>query len=190
MSTQSVPLVTPEEYLAYDRASEVKNEYVFGEIVSMAGASPWHSLLAANALGVFYKQLSGGKCRVFDSSLRVCLDQHSSYAYPDVTVVCGVLEYVDEKKDTAANPKVIVEVLSPTTRNYDLGDKARMYSRIPSLTDLLLIAQDRVSIEHWRRLPNGHWEIGAVEDRQASIQIESVACALSVAEIYAGVELP
>jgi len=189
MSTQSLPLVTPEEYLDYDRASDVKNEYVFGEIVSMAGGSPWHSLLTMNAGGALHRQLFGGKCRVFSSDLRVCLDRHSSYAYPDVTVVCGALEYLDEKKDTVTNPKVIVEVLSPTTRNYDLGDKARMYSRLPSLTDLLLIAQDRVSIEHWRRLPHGNWEIGTVEDRQASIPIESVGCELKVADIYAGVEI-
>jgi len=107
-----------------------------------------------------------------------------------VTVVCGALEYVDEKRDTVTNPKVIVEVLPPTTRNYDLGDKARMYSRIPSLTDLLLIEQERVSVEHWRRLVNGHWEISNIADRQETIHIESVGCELSVADIYSGVELP
>src|SRR5271166_5060025 len=190
MSTQSLPLVTPEEYLNYDRASDVNNEYVFGEIVAVGGGSPWHSLLAANVVSSLHRQLSSGTCRVFSSSLRVCVDQRSLYSYPDVTVVCGALEYVDEKRDTVTNPKVIVEVLPPTTRNYDLGDKARMYSRIPSLTDLLLIEQERVSVEHWRRLVNGHWEISNIADRQETIHIESVGCELSVADIYSGVELP
>jgi len=118
------------------------------------------------------------------------VDQRSLYFYPDVTVVCGALEYVDEKRDTVTNPKVIVEVLSPTTRNYDLGDKARMYSRIPSLTVLLLIEQERISIEHWRRLSNGRWEVSNMADPQGTIHVESVGCELSVADIYSGVELP
>jgi len=188
MSRQSLPLVTPEEYLDYDRASDVKNEYVFGEIVAMAGGTVSHALLTMNAAGELYRHLSGGKCRVYSSDVRVCIDRRSSYSYPDVTVVCGPAEGVDEKRDTVTNPKVIVEVLSPRTRNYDLGDKARMYSRIPSLTDLLLIEQDRVSIEHWRRLANDHWDISNIADRQGIVRIESVGCELRVADIYSGVE--
>ena len=182
-------MVTPEEYLEFDRASALKNEYVFGEIVAMAGGRPAHSLLTANVLGLLFGQLVGGECRVYDSNLRVCLDRQSLYSYPDLTVVCGALEYVDERQDTVTNPKVIVEVLSASTRNYDLGDKARMYSRIPSLTDLLLIEQDKLLIEHWKRLSDGHWEIVTIADRQATVLIQSAGCELSVGDIYSGVEL-
>jgi Uma2 family endonuclease len=110
------------------------------------------------------------------------------WSYPDVTVVCGPLEYADQKHETVANPKLVIEVLSPSTRNYDLGDKARMYSRIPSLAELLLIEQDKVWIEHWRRLPNGHWDVQVVTDRSATLVMDSIGCEAPIAEIYNRVE--
>jgi Uma2 family endonuclease len=186
MSAQSVPLITPEEYLEFDRASDVNNEYVSGEIAPMTGGTPWHGLLTANVAHLLNKSLFGGPCLVFSSSLRVCVDRQTLYSYPDVTVVCGALEYVDGKKDTVTNPRIVVEVLSPSTRNYDLGDKARAYWRIPSLSDLFFIEQDRIGVEHWRKLPNSHWELETVAERQATIQIESAGCELAVAEIYSG----
>jgi Uma2 family endonuclease len=187
MATEPLLFVSADEYLEFDRKSEIRNEYVFGEIVAMAGGTPAHSLIAANTGFAVNTKLSGGRCRVYDSSLRVCVDRKSSYAYPDVTVVCGPLEYLDEKKDTVVNPKVVVEVLSPATRNYDLGDKARMYFRIASLSELLLIEQHEVRIEHWRRQPNG-WGIEVVQDRSATVSIESIGCDVPVSEIYSGVE--
>jgi Uma2 family endonuclease len=188
MATEPVPFATVEEYLEYDRKSEFKNEYVFGEIVAMTGGTPWHSLITMNTGATLHKKLFGGTCRVFDSSLRVCLDRETLYSYPDVTVVCGALEYTDDRRDTVLNPKLVIEVLSPSTRNYDLGDKARMYSRIPSLAELVLIEQSECRIEHWRRQPNGHWDIEVVEDRNATLVIDSVGCEVPVAEVYSGIE--
>ena len=189
MSTQSVTYFTPEQYLELDRNSEVRNEYIFGEIVAMAGGMPMHSLLIANTILAVGKRLSSGSCRVFDSNLRVCLHREALYSYPDATVVCGPLEFVDDKKDTVTNPKVAVEVLSRSTRNYDLGAKARMYFQVPSLTELLFIDQDQIWIEHWRRQPNGRWDVEVVHDRDAVISLESIDCEAPVSEIYAGVEL-
>ena len=188
MATDPLPFTTVEEYLEFDRKSEFKNEYIFGEIVAMAGGTPWHSLIATNTIFLLNKTLFGGECRVFDSSLRVCLDRESLYSYPDVSVVCGPIEYTDERRDTVANPKLVVEVLSPSTRNYDLGDKSRMYARIPSLAELLLIEQSKCRIEHWRRQPNGHWDIEVVEDRGAVLRIDSARCELPVADVYSGVD--
>ena len=188
MATEPLPFVTAEEYLEFDRKSELRNEYVFGEIVAMAGGTPRHSRIAANSIIAVGKRLVEGGCGVFDANLRVCVDRNASYAYPDVTVVCGPLECLDEKKDTIVNPKVVIEVLSPTTRNYDLGDKARMYFRIASLSELLLIEQRVMRIEHWWRLPNGHWEIETLQDRTATVSLESIGCSVPVSEIYTGVE--
>jgi Uma2 family endonuclease len=187
MATEPVPFVSAEEYLEFDRKSEVRNEYMRGEIIPMAGGTPWHSLIAANTTIAVGRRLVEGGCGVFDANLRVCADREASYAYPDVTVVCGPLEYVDEKKDTVVNPKVVVEVLSPATRNYELGDKARMYLRIASLSDLLLIEQREVWIEHWRRQANG-WDIEVVQGLAATISIESIGCDVLVSELYSGVE--
>ena len=187
MATEPAPFVSAEEYLEFDRKSDIRNEYVFGEIVAMAGGTPWHSLIAANTVGSLHQKLLGSGCRVFDANLRVCVNKEASYAFPDVTVVCGPMEYLDEKKDTIVNPKVVIEVLSPATRNYDFGDKARMYFRIASLSDLLLIEQREVRVEHWRRQPNG-WGIEVVQDLAATMSIKSIGCDVLVSEIYSGVE--
>jgi Uma2 family endonuclease len=188
MSTGPLPSATVEEYLEFDRKSEFKNEYVFGEIVAMTGGTPWHSLIVMNTAFTLNKKLFGSTCHVFDSSLRVCLDRETLYSYPDITVVCGALEYTDDRRETVLNPKLVVEVLSPSTRNYDLGDKARMYSRIPSLAELLLIEQRACRIEHWRRQPNGHWDVELIEDPGATVNLESLGCEVPVAEVYSGVE--
>jgi Uma2 family endonuclease len=190
MATQPVPHFTPEEYLEYDRNSEFKNEYIYGEIVPMVGATPWHGLISANTGRAFGNRYSAHGCRVFDSSVRVCLNRATIYAYPDTTVVCGQLEYSDEKKDTVTNPKIVVEVLSPTTKNYDLGEKLRMYWSIASLTDVLLIEQKKVWIEYWFRAPGGEWSKRVLENLDDILRIGSADCEIPVTELYAGVEFP
>ena len=190
MSSQPVPCVTPEEYLKFDRGSELRHEYVFGEIVQMVGGTYEHGVIQANAIGVLRDHLSKGPCRVLGSSVRVMLHRRdASYAYPDATVVRGKPEFLDKEADTITNPRLIVEVLSPTTRNYDLGDKTRMYWQIPSLTDLLFVEQDKVWIEYWSREPGGKWDRRLVSDLGDVLKIASMDCELPVAEIYSGVEL-
>ena len=168
MSSRPVPWVTPEEYLKFDRSSEFRHEYVFGEIVAVAGGTYQHSAIAANTTRALGNHLSNKPCRVLEANLRVALHRDTLYSYPDATVVCGQPEFVDEKGDTLINPKLIVEVLSPNTRNYDLGDKTRMYWQIPSLTDLLFVEQDKVWIEYWSREPDGKWDRRLVSDRETS----------------------
>src|SRR5579863_7310125 len=131
--------MTREEYLEIDRNSEAKHENMFGEMMRVPGGSPQHSLITANTCIALGRRLSGGRCRVFDSSLRVCLDREMSfYVYPDLTVVEGAIECLEQRDETVTNPKIVVEVLSPASRNVELGGKARMYTRVPSLTDLLM----------------------------------------------------
>ena len=104
--------------------------------------------------------------------------------------MCGQLEYTDDKKDTITNPKIVVEVLSHTTRNYDLGEKLRMYWSIPSLTDILLIEQKKVWIEYWYRVPGGEWSKRVLENLHDTLRIDSANFDIPVAELYAGVEFP
>jgi Uma2 family endonuclease len=190
MATQSLPYVTPEQYLEYDRNSEFRNEYIYGEIIPMESGTPWHSLIGMNVGSQLNYRLSGTPCRVFNSSLRVSLDLKAGYVYPDVTVVCGQLVYVDGKNDAITNPKIVVEVLSPSTMDYDLGTKTRLYWAVASLTDLILIRQDRIWIEHWFRTPNGKWDHTLIEDPAGILKIESANIEIPVTEIYTGVELP
>jgi Uma2 family endonuclease len=189
MSSQAVPYVTPEEYLKFERSSEFRHEYVFGEIVEMVAGTYAHGLIGANVIAAFANHLPKGPCRVVASSARVMLHRDLLYSYPDATVVCGKPEFLDPEADTLTNPKLIVEVLSPTTRNYDLGDKTRMYWQIPSLTDLLVIEQDKVWIEYWSREPGGKWDRKLANDPGDVLKIDSLDCGLPVAEIYSGVEM-
>jgi len=190
MSSQPIPCVTPEEYLKFDRSSEFRSEFIFGEIVKMVGASYEHGLIQANITAALVTRLSKKTCSVVGSSVRVVLHRQALYAYPDVTVVCGKPEFLDREADTITNPKLVVEVLSPTTRNYDLGDKTRMYWQVPSLTGLILVEQDEILIEYWSREPGGKWDRQLLSDSADILRIESLACEIPLSEIYARVEFP
>jgi Uma2 family endonuclease len=181
------PHVSPEEYLEIDQHSEVKHEYMFGEMVRVPGGSPRHSLITANTCIALGRRVNSSRFRIFDSSLRVCLNRDASfYVYPDLTVVEGAIECLDE---TVTNPKVVIEVFSPATRDVGLGGKARMYLGVPSLTDLLMIDQDRVAVEHWVRESTDRWDVTMWKARDAVIPLESLGFTIPVDEVYAGVQL-
>ncbi len=191
MPQQPDPHVTPEEYFELDRASGSRHEYVFGQMVKVPGGSPRHSLITANTCIALGKRLAGGNCRVFDSSLRVCLDLETSfYVYPDLTVVEGAVECLAMRDETLANPKMVVEVLSPASLNFELGSKARMYTRVPTLGDLLIIDQDKVAVEHWVRWVNHHWDVVLLQELDDVVKLESLGCQIPLQEIYSGVDWP
>lgn len=178
---------TYAEYLVQEAASDVKHEYFEGHILAMAGGSPDHAHLAASAIGVLTAQLRGRPCRVFSSDLRVRIPATGLATYPDVTVVCGRREADPEDPDTATNPTLIVEVLSPSSEKYDRGEKFAQYRTLPSLRDYLLIPQDRARIEHYSRNADGSWTFRACGPGE-SVVLDSLGGALSVDEVFAGAE--
>lgn len=188
MSSHSLSYVTPEEYLERERLAKEKSEYIDGEIVAMAGGTPRHTLIAMNFAIFVGHQLRASTCRIFGADLRVCVRWGSLITYPDVTVVCGKAEYTDEKRDTVTNPRLIVEVLSPSTRNYDRNEKASLFRMVPSLREFLLIEQETVEVDHWRRLPDGSWVMTTVRDPAVTLHLESIGCELPIAEIYGGAD--
>ncbi len=187
MSSQPVTRVTPEEYLERERVAESKSEYIFGEVVAMAGGTVRHSLIASNVQFALTSRLLGGPCMVFNADLRVCVRWGDLIAYPDVTVLCERPEYVDEKQDTLTNPALVVEVLSESTKRFDRGEKSRLYRMLPSLQEYLLVDQTPVDIEHWRRLPNGNWELATIREESVMLHL-SIGCELPVAEVYRNIE--
>ena len=118
--------------------------------------------------------------------------QKGLYSYPDLVVVCGEMQFLDENRDVIINPKVIVEVASPSTEAFDYGEKFRRYRTFnPSLTDYLVVAQARTSIEHFALREDGQWVIAAsVIELSDSIHIASIDCTLHLAEVYDRVEFP
>jgi Uma2 family endonuclease len=188
MASHPITHLTPEQYLELERAVPEKHEYIDGDMVAMSGGSPAHSSIAANLIRKLPLNIGDRRCRIFTSDLRVSVYWSRLITYPDVTVVCGKPEYTDEKRDTVANPTLLIEVLSPSTEAHDRGKKANLYRFIPSLLEFLLINQCPVEIDHYRRLPDGTWQIVALREMSDSVQLDSLGCSFPVAEVYEGIE--
>jgi Uma2 family endonuclease len=188
MSSQPVIRISPEEYLALERAAEQKHDYVDGDVVAMAGGMLAHAWIAARVITELSNRLLDRNCYVVGSDARLCVSWQRLMTYPDVQVVCGEPQYVDDKRDTLLNPIVIVEVLSPSTAQYDRGHKAVLYRSLPSVREYLLVDQKPVYVEHYRRGEPGKWELTVTDSREAVIHLASLACDLPVRDIYRGVE--
>lgn len=171
-------------YLDLDEMSNVKLEYLDGEIFAMAGETPEHAALAMN-IGIALAAVRERGCRVFSSDLRIRVLATGLAAYPDVTIVCGPIERDPASPTTITNPTVIVEVLSDSTRDYDRGAKAEHYRQIPSLKACLLVSHQRPLIEAWRRAEDGRWSLSE-HGPGAVIELPGLDVALPVDEVYRG----
>ncbi|MFT3775337.1 MAG: Uma2 family endonuclease [Minicystis sp.] len=171
------------EYLAIDEGSEVRHEYVNGEVFAMSGGTLEHSQIAANLISTLSAQLRGRPCVVYTSDARVRVRATGLATYPDVTVVCGAIERDPENKHTITNPVVLVEVLSDSTEGYDREEKFSHYRRIPSLREYLLVSQHEQRIEHLSRNDDGSWTLRDVTPPEI-VRIPSIGCELSLAEVY------
>jgi len=178
------PKLSPQEYLALERRAERKSEYFAGEMFAMAGATEAHNLVSTNATVGLHNRLKGRPCKTYSSDMRVKVDPSGLYTYPDVSIVCGPAHFEDQRRDTLLNPNVIVEVLSPSTEAYDRGEKFAHYRKLDSLTDYILVAQDKPRIEHFVRQADGHWLLSEAEGLAATLTVASLDCVLPLADIY------
>lgn len=184
---QSKPFISPEDYIEREKTAELKHEYYQGEIFAMSGGTLNHASLAVNMSTALSNALLEKGCRVFSSDLRVHVEAFGLYTYPDVSVVCGEVETTEDGL-SLLNPTLLVEVLSPSTEPYDRGQKFRFYRGIPSLREYVLVAQERRSIEVFRRNEENRWTLYEPED--GAIALASVDAVLQLDAVYAGVELP
>ena len=181
------PRVTPlsaAEYLRVERAAELRHEYFDGEMFAMSGGSAKHSLIKMNVGRELSTKLKGRPCTAFDSDLRIQIPPTGLYTYPDVSVVCGELEFDDDQHDTVLNPALLIEVLSDSTEAYDRGEKFEHYRRIVSLREYVLISQKSPTIERYLRNPDDTWTLTAVIGVEASIHLPGIDVTLSLAEVY------
>lgn len=182
--------LTPQEYLELERQAETKSEYFNGEIYALAGASPRHTVIAANVIVSFGIQFKGRSCTVHTGDLRVKVNPTGLYTYPDVVVVCGPLRFDDAQKDTLLNPTLIVEVLSESTEAYDRTGKFEHYRTLESLTDYLLISQEKAWIEHRARQSDIKWLTGYYMGLDIVVPLPSIGCELRLADIYDKIDWP
>lgn len=178
---------TIEEYLAFERRSEAKHEYLDGEIFAMSGASWKHGLLVGNVFVALHRQLGDRQCFVQASDQRVRIPATDLFTYPDVVFVCGEPRFDDAELDTLINPTLIIEVLSKTTEDYDRGRKFAHYRTIEPLAEYVLLAQDEVHVERFTRQAKDRWELWETDSIEDRLVLASIGCELALREIYARV---
>ena len=189
MPSQAKARLTVEEYLAIERQAPCKSEYFDGEMFAMAGASRRHNLIALNIGAELRTQLRQRPCEVYTSDMRVKISRTGLYTYPDVAVVCEEPLFEDTDVDTLLNPIVLVEVLSPSTADYDRGGKFEQYRTLPSLQVYLLVAQEQCHVVHYTSQQDNTWLLAETSDMQDGIHLPSIRCDLLLSEIYAKVQL-
>ena len=188
MAAIAKSFISETEYLEIERKAEFKNEYYKGEIFAMAGATKEHNKIVAALIGELYAFLKGKGCDVFPSDLRVYNQDNGLYTYPDVTIVCGKEEYLDDKFDTLLNPTVIFEVLSPSTEDYDRGTKFKLYRTIPSLKNYVIISSTEYSAEVYTRAEGDKWILSTTKNNDLSITISVIDYEMVLADVYAQVD--
>ncbi|HEX8351516.1 MAG TPA: Uma2 family endonuclease [Pyrinomonadaceae bacterium] len=189
MSTRrALAVFTPEEYLALERPSEIRHEFLDGTVYAMAGESPTHSAICFNLNAAIGPQLRGTNCRGFSPNMKVRAGESGLYAYPDLAVACGEAFFHDRHGDVLLSPVVIFEVLSRSTQTYDRGEKFERYKSIETLRDYVLVLQDRALLEHFSRQPDGTWPRAALEGDDAALMLESVNCRVALADVYDRIE--
>jgi Uma2 family endonuclease len=188
MSTQPVTYLTIEQYLEIERKAEFRSEYIHGEMFAMAGGTPNHARIVLNTARRLAEQLDGHPCEAFGGDLRLYSAKYKIFTYPDVLVTCGPNQLLDARRDTLTDATVVVEVLSPATKDYDRGEKFRFYRSLPSFSEYLLLAQDEMRAEHHVRQPDGSWLFREFTGTTDEIDLKSIGCRLQLESLYERVE--
>lgn len=177
---------TREEYLAQEKHAEIKHEFFQGEIFAISGGTFNHSAIAVNISTTLKNRLRGKNCTPMNSDMRIHTPSGLD-TYPDVSVFCGAPELQDDRR-TLLNPMVIIEVLSPTTRDYDRGGKFTLYRSIPTLRDYVLADSEQMFVEHFRRADNGEWILREHRELGDSVWLTAVEEPLQLQAMYENVE--
>ncbi|VEP15168.1 conserved hypothetical protein [Hyella patelloides LEGE 07179] len=175
-------LITVEEYLKSEQDAEVRHEYVAGQIFAMAGASEAHNLIVTNLVAILRPHLRGSSCRTFvsDMKVKVKAQQADIFYYPDLLVTC---DPNDNKKYFKTNPNLIVEVLSNSTETTDKREKRINYQTIDSLQEYVLVSQDEIKVEIYRKDNKGNWTVQTL-DKDDDLALYSVGLTFIMADIY------
>ena len=173
---------TKQEYLAFESRQEFRYEYRKGELVMMAGGTLDHNRIAINTTTALNLALRKKPCMVFGSDLKVQLAD--SYVYPDAFVICGDVEFADNRKDIVKNPCLLVEVLSDSTEQYDRSGKFEQCRKLPSFREYILISQNKPGVEVFFRQDDKHWLMTVTNDMEDTIHLQSLDITLTMREIY------
>ena len=188
LAKQRPQLYTTQEYLILERESEVRHEYLNGEIFEMAGANKRHNLISSNMIRVISNQIHDRECSVYGSDMRIKIRATEKYTYPDVVALCGPEEFEDETEDNLLNPALIIEVLSKTTEAYDRGAKFAYYQSIESFREYVLITQEPFRVEQFVRKDTSMWTYFEFRLADDVVKLSSIDCKLGLRDIYHKIE--
>jgi Uma2 family endonuclease len=175
---------TPEEYLTQEETSDIRNEYIDGEIIPMTGGTPNHNEIAGNFYNSLKIALRGKKYKVYITDLRLWIPNYRVYTYPDIMVIQGQPILVENRKDTVTNPTLIIEILSQSTKNYDQGDKFDYYCSIPSFQEYILVDQYRYQVKHYTKRDDEKWLLTTYHSEHDILSLTSFEFEIKLSEIY------
>jgi len=178
---------TPEEYLELEEKAEYKHEYRDGEIVPMTGGTTNHNEIAGNFYANLKFGLRGQNYRVYIGDVRLWIPRYRQYTYPDVMVIEGEPIYTGTGTTTVMNPSLIVEVLSKSTKNYDLGDKFIFYRSIPEFKEYILIDQTKYHVMQYAKNTEAQWVLSEQESAEAVLELRSIEFQINLSDIYENV---
>ncbi len=181
--------ISIEEYLEMENAADEKHEYYKGEVFAMSGAKMPHNTIATNFLGTLFNKLKGKKCKPYGSDARIHIQSNTLFTYPDISIICGEIITLNNDDYNVLNPTVIIEVLSKSTKNYDRGEKFKLYRDITSLKEYILVDSESIHIEIFRLNENGHWELEEYNSLTDTAIIKAIDETVVLSDIYEGVHI-
>jgi Uma2 family endonuclease len=179
--------ISAEAYLEAERAAIEKHQYYQGEIFAMSGASLEHNIIFSNLFTDIGYKLKGKNCRPYGSDLRIHIPKNTLFTYPDISIICGEANLIDDKFDTATNPSVIIELLSKSTRNYDKGEKFTLYRDIDSLKEYILVDTEKIYVEKHIRNADNSWQLTDYRLLENKFTINCINVEILLSNIYVGI---
>ncbi|MFP4388958.1 MAG: Uma2 family endonuclease [Desulfococcaceae bacterium] len=180
--------LSKEEYLEMEIRSDARNEFVDGEIFAMAGGSPNHSTICFNLIRRIGEALDATDCRGFEGNMKLEIVAAEAFLYPDIMVVCGAVDSVENRRDAITNPVLIVEVLSPGTESFDRGRKFKLYQMVPSLQEYVLVSQEEPTIETFFKQAPNRWLYTVTRGFAEALRLHSLKFDVAMSDIYRKVD--
>lgn len=175
-----------EEYLQFEKESVERHEYYQGEIFAMSGASNSHNWIFTNLFGSLINKLKGSPCRPYGTDMRMHIPENTLFTYPDISIYCGEAQPTEFDQESFLHPSVIFEILSPSTKEYDRGEKFKLYRDISTLREYMLVDTESIGIENFQINEKGFWELHEYKLPDDIVNLPALQISLSVREIYEG----
>ncbi len=181
--------ISIEDYLEIENASDEKHEYYKGEVFAMSGAKVPHNTITGNLFISLGQKLKGKKCKPYNSDQRIHIQSNTLFTYPDISIICGEIITLNNDDYNVLNPSVIIEVLSNSTKNYDRGEKFKLYRDISTLKEYILADSESIHVEVFRLNEKNHWELEEYNSVEDILFIKEIDEKILISEIYEGVKI-